>query len=471
MCKVELRTQNVGKGSEVDIDFKLTSGSKAVVAARKPGGGKVRISDGGIKRMPLVWYLTSDEHVPSEIDSESLSELQSQFLEIAFGKGGVKKLSESLTDPSLRWAIREANRRINARLDEVFPHTLGLKLNLEVTSREPFRFSVSLTDNNEGDTPIHLRGAGVQKTISLLVKLTSSNLDWQQLYILIDEPENSLHADLQHKLRNMLEELASNEQVQVIYATHSPSMLNPVKTGGLRLLERTNKDGVATTNINNRPYDDNFQRIRSSLGISPADSLLYAPITIIVEGITEMECLPSILWRLHKENVDGFDAIPNLLSLTHILNGFGDSFEFWCRLSKSQGAKPIIFVDGDKIRRVNQASISDRHPDVPILHLDEGKEFEELVESHRYFESLAQLNQNEGITLEAYKSWDENSGLHVKMMFSKRIERWLQDEFEIFDFDKAETMKKALELAWVSEIKLEPFRQLVTTISNQLDSA
>ena len=128
----------------------------------------------------------------------------------------------------------------------------------------------------------------------------------QHTCILYDEPETSLHADSQHMLRRILEELGRDPMIQVIYVTHSPSMINTMRPGAIRLISRVESDGKATSIIENAAFDHNYIGVRSSLGITPADSLLYAPITVVVEGPTEVRCLPLVLKKLKDGGVSGF---------------------------------------------------------------------------------------------------------------------------------------------------------------------
>jgi predicted ATP-dependent endonuclease of OLD family len=175
----------------------------------------------------------------------------------------------------------------------------------------------------------------VRRIVSLMAALSEVDPDAGHTYILFDEPENSLHADSQHMLRRVLEDLAAHPTVQVVYATHSPSMINTMRPHAVRLLHRVSTDGRACTRIDNRPYAENYRAVRASLGITPADSLLYAPLAVIVEGITEVVALPIALERFQKQGIEGFGDREELLSQTGFIEGGGDSFPYLCRLAKS----------------------------------------------------------------------------------------------------------------------------------------
>lgn len=321
--------------------------------------------------------------------------------------------------------------------------------------------AVMLQDGHDGFTPLGYRGSGVRRVVTLLAALMEHDLT-KDYIILIDEPETSLHADSQHFLRTLLEELASRPTVQVIYATHSPSMINVMRPHSLRLLSRVTRDGKATSVINNRPFQENYLPIRSSLGLNPADSLLYAPLTIIVEGDTEVIGLQLLLKKLMDQKVAGFEDTERLLSQTHILNGMGDKFTFMCELAKSQGAKPILFLDGDKKRRLREKKVAEQLSGVPTITLDDGKEFEQLLSDDTYFRAIANyLGDTSGdINPVAFRTWEQSETLPTQMVFTKRVNRWLESK-SLPDLDKVAVIRRAIAASDVANIDTSPLLELV----------
>jgi hypothetical protein len=89
------------------------------------------------------------------------------------------------------------------------------------------------------------------------------------------------------------------------------------------------------------------------------------------------ECLASIIDKLSKAGVLGFEKSIKLLSLAHFLDGDGDSYEYFCRLAKSHGTKVILFLDGDKRKRVEQSQVAEKHSDVEIILLPGREEFDD----------------------------------------------------------------------------------------------
>ena len=77
-------------------------------------------------------------------------------------------------------------------------------------------------------------------------------------------------------------------------------MVNTLRPQSIRILERKRVNEKAVSLFVNNASRENYTLVRSSLGVSPADSLLYAPITIIAEGSTEIQCLPLVLKKLSE---------------------------------------------------------------------------------------------------------------------------------------------------------------------------
>ncbi|WP_143393417.1 hypothetical protein [Fimbriiglobus ruber] len=61
-------------------------------------------------------------------------------------------------------------------------------------------------------------------------------------------------------------------------------------------------------------------------------------------------------------------------------------------------------------------------------------------------------------------SWQSGAGLHEKIMFSKRVERWLES-LDVIIPGKATIMEKGVEKVNVADIKTEPLLALVGYIS------
>lgn len=426
----------------------------------------------GVKGMPLVLKFPLKHRIGSTIDLLGANPAQKAFLQAAFGPKFSGDILESKNVVNRERDISMAEDKLNDRVQRIIPPGMKLKLRFRMLSEGKSILGVYLRDSHDSYTPLSARGAGVQNLIDIVGTLASTEWESTHVFLLLDEPENSLHADAQHSLRHLLEELAKRDNVQVIYATHSPSMINNMRPQSLRLLTREKKDGKPTSVINNNPIGENFLPVRASLGLSPADSLLYAPLTVVVDGTTEVLCIPIILQRLEAARVDGFEDVSDVLSQTHFLSGEGASFEYHCRLAKSQGAQVILFLDGDDGHKPRVAKVTKEHPDVPVVLLNENKEIEDLVARKDYFRALAEVSggSSEKLNPARFQKWAANKKFKPKVVFTKRVKNWLDDEFPVVPYRKVEVLKKAVEFAQPASIKSDKLKQLLVEMRVKLQT-
>lgn len=465
-----LAASNARPNYEAEIGYRVTRGEKWLENIRN-GNSIVGLDNNHIHRFPSVLSLPSQDEISSEFGFQNANSLEKQFLTFAFGINSEAKFSTSR--PDFRTIVmRQANKRIQERLNEVLPVSLGLNLSIHPESIDPYTFSVHFEDIHNGLTTIRQRGTGIRKIVNLVVSLVSIANATDHFCILLDEPENSLHADSQHKLRGFLDTIGANPKVQVIYSTHSASMINSLTPHNVRLLKRaTNEDGQATTRIDNHPYRENFLSVRTSLGISPSDSLLFGAVSIVIEGATESLCLPYIFRKLEESGTAGFDKALFFLSLSHFVSGGGTEYEHWCKFALEIGAKPILLLDGDKRRDLERRKFAQKYPKIPTILFPDKLEFENLVPVEQYVNALADELKNDNLTPENYKLWEQTAGLNENMMFTKRITKWLNEAFSIdeIDYNKPATMKRAVELTPAEEIRTEELLKLLNSISTEMD--
>ena len=105
-----------------------------------------------------------------------------------------------------------------------------------------------------------------------------------------------------------------------------------------------------------------------------------------------------------RDGVIAPETLETLLSQAHILDGEGSSFEYMCRLAKSQNAKPVVFLDGDK--QADIVKINEKHPEVPVILLSSGIEFEQIVPRRSTFKRQPKCWRTRAETSVNLLSWN-----------------------------------------------------------------
>lgn len=416
---------------------------------------------------------TDAENVRSVIPLTSPNKLESAFLHLAFDGHFDAAKYQAMSEGLWEDCVSHAEERLNQQLRHVVPTSDHFQFKLRAIDGQATRLSLLIRDAQRGMTPFEYRGAGAKKLVQILVRLVVEARSALHRIILIDEPENSLHADAQHLLREFFYELCADGKTQVIYTTHSGAMLNSMRPNQVRLLERQQIDGQATTTLRARPQELGFFAVRSAWGVTVADSLMFSPITIVVEGVTEGLCLPVLYGKLQAGGVAGFEHADKLLGLSGFLDGRGQSLVVVARFAQFLGTKVILLVDGDNNSSTLVRQFTEQLPGVPAIRLPEGEEFENLVPKERYFEALAEARGvDPSAWLQEFDAWVGQDPVRPRLSFTKRVRKWLEVTYPqepLLDLKrKPEVMALAVAKTPVGEVNAGPLLQLLTAIEQQL---
>jgi predicted ATP-dependent endonuclease of OLD family len=462
---------NLRSGDNVNFHYLANMpGTGYQIQSVQRGASGIQPRGTSIARLPKVVQLNPGAEIRSSMKLSALNPTEDQLLKLAFGSNFDASQLQALSYENRSQRLHFGGERLSQKLKDFFPKSLSFEIRFYEIGNNAQAIGVSLVDGVRGMTEVELRGSGIKRMLALMTLLLQEMDTSTHSILLLDEPESSLHADAQHQLRRVLEQLGSHQNIQVVYATHSPSMVNPAHPEHIRVFLRGLNGEFATSRIAKPAYGENFQSVRTSLGLTPADSLLYGLVTILVEGDTEARCLGPLLTKLGAANLRGFEHIGELLDACHIVCSGGDNVIHLCKLVSDQNAKPVVFLDGDKVsiaRRLREA-----RQDVAVVELSPGREFEDLVPKEQYISALtAQLNAHEvdtaQLTDDDFDAWWGEAQLPERMMFSKRVERWVQDRVGC-SYNKHAVMEAAIAATPVDEIDSEALLLLLEAVRDRL---
>ena len=180
--------------------------------------------------------------------------------------------------------------------------------------------------------------------------------------VLIEEPESFLHPQAQAEFGRILQDLASQLQIQVIITTHSPYLLSFKKPEANILVNRNTKP--RSKNISSYLIETNqekwFEPFALALGINASDfgplkDIIFSDNSkiLLVEGIIDKEYLEYFQKDIHKENsltsdmeifaYDGADNLKNNILMNFI---------------KSKFKKVIVTLDIDRYLSIKKSLIT-----------------------------------------------------------------------------------------------------------------
>lgn len=207
------------------------------------------------------------------------------------------------------------------------------KYSITINSQQsdPAKSSVNfyIRQGDEAPLSISQKSQGFQwfAGFNLRLRAHEKRLEEHHLILLIDEPGQGLHEVAQQDVKNVLEELARESHVQIIYSTHQPILLGKehVEFSRLLLVDRDRKKGstfkTISALVSSKGSLDALAPIRSALGMVTLTDPLSGKNTLIVEGITEYYYLKAIISGDYVIVPSaGVDQTPNIFG---ILYGWG----------------------------------------------------------------------------------------------------------------------------------------------------
>lgn len=193
-----------------------------------------------------------------------------------------------------------------------------------------------------------LRSKGRQWHLAFYIKVSARANEKIPNIILIDEPGLFLHAKAQEDILGKLEDSA--KEVQLLFSTHSPYLLEADKLNRVRLVHRTKKSGTEIENKVHALADkETLTPILTAIGlelnagISAIDKVNNA----VVEG-------PSDVYYLNA-----FKKILNKDSVNFIFGGGCGNMPYVGTILHGWGGKVIYLYDNDQGKKDGEKNLKD----------------------------------------------------------------------------------------------------------------
>lgn len=126
------------------------------------------------------------------------------------------------------------------------------------------------------------------------------------LVILYDEPGLYLHIKAHKDILKVFESLSTNGH-QVIYSTHSPSLINTKRLSNISLVINNEKkgtlvEGLTSSKLNTKYRKDALQPIAEAMGLEPLNDFnILSPNNVLLEGLSDFWYFQSMAKILNRE--------------------------------------------------------------------------------------------------------------------------------------------------------------------------
>lgn len=298
----------------------------------------------------ILFDTSKDQNIPNEIP---FSEFDSnEFVQ------DLKEISDLdldlVKDPKRERERTQMELKLNIDLSENYRNFWVQDLaNIKITWRDNKLFF--WVEENGVLYPPSMRSKGKQWHVTFYIKMTARTKEDKPNFVLIDEPGLFLHSKAQKDVLNKIKD--SSEDMQVIYSTHSPYLIDTNNLDKIRLVEKENSVGTKVSKITAKPkYKDTLAPILTAIGEDQAVGIKTdKKNSIILEGFSDFLWLKSFKILLKEDNVN---LIPgtggsSCLQVGSIIFGWG--------------LNPIFILDNDKAGKINKAKLMKK------LSIDEEK--------------------------------------------------------------------------------------------------
>ncbi|MCK5061664.1 AAA family ATPase [Candidatus Parcubacteria bacterium] len=162
--------------------------------------------------------------------------------------------------------------------------------------------------------PLRKRSKGVIWFLSVWLELKSKS-EGRQLIILLDEPGLYLHIKAQKNILDLFEYLVSKNH-QIIFSTHSPTLINTNNLNSISLVLNNEKSGtiiekLTTTKLNTKNKKDALQPISEAMGLEPLKEFgILKQKNVIVEGLSDFWYFKGMKHLLEDKN--NYEFVPGI---------------------------------------------------------------------------------------------------------------------------------------------------------------
>lgn len=295
--------------------------------------------------MPKIHYRPKDLYLEYSYDYEKVKESIKSKTDI-FNR---LMLAADIDKAEMLRAFTERNegerQNIQLKIEEKLSKNIGERFN-EFYKQEEVKFNPRFRDKelkfivstNDGEAMmVTERSNGLKWYLSLFIDILANDIEKDNVLFLFDEPGVYLHVNAQKELLNLFDDLCEKNN-QVIYTTHSPSMIDGENLFNVRVVDK-NKDGNTLISEN---YSDPRLSTESKMEtLSPLIKAIGADmkfnigpqfhkLNIITEGIIDSMYIKAFLKHFNindHPNIIPAAGVDNINRIASILLGWGCEFK------------------------------------------------------------------------------------------------------------------------------------------------
>jgi len=346
------------------------------------------------KMLPIFSLFESDKPFDDK-DGDIKDPLGSAISE-ALALDEIRLLLDQVEAKVREYSSDVADRTIEKLKD--FDESLSEKLNSEFSKTPTYNKVFDLTLVNEKGIPLNKRGSGIRRLVVLSFFRAQAERRKQDagapsIIYAIEEPESSQHPNHQQMIIDTLCDLGQQENVQVIFTTHSSNLVREIPIDSLRFISQTEGNHTQIESASDIQGGTNneevIRKIIDTLGIlpNPADRV---KVLLFVEGNHDVSALKRYSNKLYQDD-NGLIDLSDTPIVGYVITG-GSSLKHYIEQRHLDGlGKPEIHIyDNDVLGyRDAVAAINNEENEKKIAFNTEKLELESYLHPDAIIEAYA----------------------------------------------------------------------------------
>ena len=247
-----------------------------------------------IKKLLPIYSLFKSDKSFDDKDGDVKSPLQAAIDE-ALALDEIRQLLDQVEEKVREFSTEVADRTIEKLKN--FDESIAERLRSEFGKAPSYSKIFDLTLLNEAGIPLNKRGSGIRRLVILSffqaqAEKRKAESGAPAIIYAIEEPETSQHPNHQRMIIDSLANLASSENVQVLFTTHSANLAREIPTESLRYISNEGESGIAIElgAVDGVKNEEVIDKIITALGIlpNPTDRI---KVLLYVEGNHDVNAL------------------------------------------------------------------------------------------------------------------------------------------------------------------------------------
>lgn len=417
---------------------------------------------GSLKKMLPIFSLFKVDKALDDKDDDIKDPMQVAINE-ALALPEIQVLLEQVENKVKEASTAVADRTIEKLKD--FDESLSERLKSEFSKSPSYSKIFDLTLLNENDIPLNKRGSGIRRLVLLSffqaqAEKRKIERDAPSIIYAIEEPETSQHPNHQKLVIDALINLSQQNNVQVLFTTHSANLVREIPIKSLRYVSLTDC-GIVIENGKDIANDTNneevIQKIIKTLGIlpNPADKV---KVLVYLEGNHDVNALKRYSKILSSNNPDIID-LSTSNQVGYVITG-GSALKHYIEHKHLEGlGKPEVHIyDNDvpdyrtAVNRIN----SENNPQKKAFNTSK-LELENYLHHDAILQAYAETGIN-NLSLNPIADDQDVPFVVAEQLYSRNGVNWSELDHEK-QKDLASEKKKLLNTKAVEKMTLDMIRE------------